>query len=225
MRVGILGTGSVGRTLAEGFADGGHEVVIGTRDVDAVMRRTEPDQMGNPPFSVWHETHRAIDVVAFAQAGAHGELLVNATSGAASIDALRAAGAGDVDARIVVDPSNALDFSGGFPSLFVAVSDSLGERIQREFPATRVVKAWNTVTARLMTNPSLVADGDHSIPICGDDDDAKREVTGLLRDFGWRDVVDLGPITASRAMEAYLLMWLRLYESAGTPMVNIRVVR
>jgi predicted dinucleotide-binding enzyme len=136
MRIGILGTGSVGRALAEGFADGGHEVTIGTRDVDALMARSR---------------ERA-------------ELLVNATLGTASIDALGAAGAGRVDGRIVIDPSNPLDFSGEFPpSLFVGITDSLAERILRAFPGARVVKAWNTVTAPLMTNPTALTGATSSI--------------------------------------------------------------
>ena len=225
MKVGILGTGGVGRALAEGFAAAEHDVMIGTRDVAVLLARTEPDQMGRPPFSAWSSEHTGVRVASFAEAGAHGDLLVNATLGAGSIDALRAAGAGDVDARIVIDASNALEFSGGSAGLFVGLDDSLAERIQREFPAARVVKAWNTMTAALMTNPDLVAGGDHSIPICGDDEDARREVARLLEDFGWRDVVDLGDLTAARAMEAYLLLWLRLYTAFDTPMVNIKVMR
>ena len=225
MKVGILGTGGAGRALTEGFAAAGHDVVIGTRDVAALLARTEPDQMGRPPFSAWSSEHTEVRVASFAEAGAHGDLLVNATLGTGSIDALRAAAAGDVDARIVIDASNPLEFSGGSAGLFVGLDDSLAERIQREFPATRVVKAWNTMTAALMTNPDLVAGGDHSIPICGDDEDARREVARLLEDFGWRGVVDLGDLTAARAMETYLLLWLRLCTAFDTPMVNIKVMR
>ena len=225
MKVGILGTGSVGRALAEGFASAGHDVTIGTRDVDALMARTEPDAMGSPPFASWRREHQGVAVAPFAEAGASAELLVNGTAGSGSIDALAAAGAGDVVRRIVLDASNPLDFSGGGPSLFVSVTDSLGERIQRAFPSARVVKVWNTMTARLMTNPGLIADGDHSIPICGDDEDARRETAELLRSFGWRDVVDLGDLTGARAMEAYLLMWLRLYGATGTALVSVKVVR
>jgi len=225
MKVGILGTGGVGRALAEGFAATGHDVVIGTRDVAGLLARIEPDQMGRPPFSAWSSEHPEMRVASFGEAGAHGDLLVNATLGSGSIDALRAAGAGDIDARIVIDASNALDFSGGSASLFVGLNDSLAERIQRAFPAARVVKAWNTMTAALMTNPDLIAGGDHSIPICGDDEDARREVARLLEEFGWRDVVDLGDLTAARAMEAYVLLWLRLYSTFDTPMVNVKVMR
>jgi predicted dinucleotide-binding enzyme len=226
MKVGILGTGNVGRTLAEGFAREGHDVVVGTRDVDALMSRTEPDPMGNPPFSAWRSEHEDVAVGTFAEAGAHGEVLVNATLGSASIDVLREAGLADAPDRIVIDASNALDHSGGFPpSLFVVNTDSLAERIQREFPDARVVKAWNTMTASLMTNPGLLAGGDHSIPICGNDDDARRQVADLLRSFGWHDVVDLGDLTAARGMEAYLLFWLGLYGATGSPLVNTKIVR
>ena len=226
MKVGILGTGTVGRALAEGFTRLGHDVMIGTRDVDALMARTEPDQARTPPFSQWHPEHQDVAVGTQQEAGKHGEILVNSTAGAASTEALRAAGAADMDGRIVIDTSNALDFSKGFPpSLFVGNTDSLAETIQREFPSIRLVKAWNTMTAALMTNPGMVAGGDHSIPICGDDALAKSDVTEILESFGWKDVLDLGDLTAARAMEGYLPFWLRLMGSLETPMFNTKVAR
>jgi 8-hydroxy-5-deazaflavin:NADPH oxidoreductase len=226
MQIGMLGTGVVGRTLAEGFAFTGHDVMIGTRDVEALMARSEPDDRGTPSFTTWHEDHEAIQVGTFARTGEHAQLLVNATAGNGSVDALSAAGAGDVDGRIVIDASNPLDFSAGFPpSLFVGNTDSLAEQIQRAFPATRVVKAFNTMTAALMTAPTALADGDHTIPICGNDDDAKHDVTVLLRAFGWNDVFDIGDLTGARAMEAYVTLWVRMYSALGTPMVNTKIVR
>jgi predicted dinucleotide-binding enzyme len=226
MKVGILGTGSVGRALAEGFARIGDEPMIGTRDVDALMARTEPDRPGAMPFRTWHDEHPDIAVRAFADSGRHGEMLVNSTAGNSSVAALRAAGAAEMDGTVVIDASNPLDFSGGFPpSLFVSNTDSLAETIQREFPGIRVVKAWNTVTAALMTNPKLVADGDHSLPICGHDGVAKASVKELLERFGWTDVIDLGDLTAARAMESYLPIWLRLMQTLETPLFNTKVVR
>jgi predicted dinucleotide-binding enzyme len=226
MKVGILGTGSAGRALAEGFSSKGHEVMIGTRDVADLMARTEAERPGVPAFPEWHKEHEEIAVGFFAEAATHGEMLVNATAGQSSVEALRAAGADDMEGRIVIDTSNPLDFSGGFPpSLFVGNTDSLAETIQRAFPGIRVVKAWNTMTARLMTDPDLVADGDHSIPICGHDALAKASVTELLRRFGWSDVIDLGDLTAARAMEAYLPLWLRLMGALDTPMFNVKVIR
>jgi predicted dinucleotide-binding enzyme len=226
MQIGVLGTGVVGRTLAEGLARIGNEVTIGTRDVDALLARDEPDQMGTPPFSAWHAEHQGIGLGTFAETGAAAELLVNATHGSASVEALTAAGADAVEGRIVIDVSNPLDFSHGFPpSLWVTNTDSLGEQIQRAFPAARVVKAWNMMTAALMTNPTALAGGDHTFVLCGDDADAKERVSEFLRALGWADIVDLGDITNARAMEAYLIMWTRMFGALDRPMYNIKVVR
>lgn len=227
MRIGVFGTGGVGRALSAGFARAGHDVMIGTRDVEALMERTEGDQMGNPPFSVWHADHADVRVAPFAAAAAHGELLANATLGEGSIDALTAAGAENLDGKILIDTSNPLDRSSGFPpSLFVGNTDSLGEQIQRAFPSARVVKVFNSINANLMTDPGALGGGDHTLPLCGDDETAKAEVTGYLKDwFGWKDVVDLGDLTNARAMEAYLALWIRLFMAFGTPMINIKVVR
>jgi predicted dinucleotide-binding enzyme len=226
VRVGILGSGVVGRTVAEGFAGAGHEAMIGTRDVEALLSRTEPDAMGGPPFAAWASEHTDVAVGTFEEAGTHGEIWVNSTLGAGSIDALRAAGAEEAQGRTVIDTSNPLDFSRGFPpSLFVGNTDSLAEQIQRAFPAVRIVKAWNTMTAALMTNPTVLAGGDHTIPICGNDAAAKREVTTLLEAFGWKDVLDLGELSNARAMEAYVTMWLAMFTALGTPLVNIKAVR
>ncbi|MEP6477320.1 MAG: NAD(P)-binding domain-containing protein [Actinomycetota bacterium] len=226
MRVGILGTGGVGRALAAGFEGAGHDVMIGTRDVEALLSTSEADAMGTPPFATWRQEHPDVAVGTFAEAGAHGELWVNATLGSASIDALRAAGAESAEGRTVIDTSNPLDFSRGFPpSLFVGNTDSLAEQIQRAFPGVHVVKAWNTMTAALMTEPALLADGDHTIPICGDDGGAKDEVAALLTSFGWRDVLDLGALSNARAMESYVTLWLAMFTALGTPMVNVKAVR
>ncbi|MEP7060145.1 MAG: NAD(P)-binding domain-containing protein [Actinomycetota bacterium] len=228
MEIAILGTGTVGRTLAPAFAAAGHAVMIGTRDVGALLARTEPDAMGTPPFPAWHAEHPDIAVGRFAEAGARGELWVNATIGSGSLEALTAAGAdgAGADGRIVMDTSNALDFSKGFPpSLFVCNTDSLAEQLQRALPRIRLVKVWNTMTAGLMADPGGLAGGEHTIPICGNDADAKATVTQILVAFGWRDVLDLGDLTNARGMEAYLLMWLSMYTAAGTPVVNTKVVR
>ncbi len=226
MKIGILGTGIVGRTLADGFARQGHDVAIGTRDVKALMARTDPDAMGNPPFAEWHREHVAIGVATFADAAAHGELLVNAAHGSNSIEALTAAGTANIDGKILIDPSNALDFSQGYPPfLFVSNTDSLAEQIQRAFPNVRVVKALNTMSAALMVDPGQLADGDHTTFVCGNDGGAKAEVTTLLKEaFGWQDVMDLGDLTNARATEAYLLMWTRLQPVVGTHLFNVKVV-
>jgi predicted dinucleotide-binding enzyme len=227
MRIGVLGTGMVGQVLAAKLAEAGHEVVVGTRDPAATLARQEPDGYGNPPFSAWHDQHPDVKVGSFADAAAHGELVVNATAGAASLDALRLAGEANLHGKVLVDLANALDFSKGMPpSLLVANTDSLAERIQRAFPDVRVVKSLNTMNALLMADPGQLADGDHTVFVCGDDDEAKAQVTQLLTEsFGWRDVLDLGDLSAARATEMVLPIWLRLMGTLRTPAFNFKVVR
>jgi predicted dinucleotide-binding enzyme len=227
MRIGILGTGSVGQALAAKLAEAGHEVVVGTRDPAATLARDEPDGYGNPPFGTWHEQHPEVELGTFADAAGHGELLVNATAGAASLDALGLAGEANLDGKVLIDIANALDFSRGMPpSLLVANTDSLAERIQRAFPGARVVKALNTMNALLMVDPGQLADGDHTVFVCGDDPEARAAVTQLLTEaFGWRDVIDLGDLTAARATEMVLPIWLRLMGTLRTPGFNFKVVR
>jgi predicted dinucleotide-binding enzyme len=227
MKIGVLGTGSAGRAIAGALADLGHEVSIGTRDVDASMARTEPDAMGRPPFAEWHAGHETVQVRTFEAASRAGELLFNCTAGAASLHALEAAGAANLAAKILVDVANPLDFSRGMPpGLDPAITDSLAEQIQRAFPDTKVVKALNTVTAALMVNARTLADGDHTMLICGDDAEAKAAVTRMLHDwFGWSDVFDVGDVTAARGLEAYLMLWIGLWHAAGTPIMNVKFVR
>lgn len=161
-----------------------------------------------------------------AEAGAHGELVVNATNGMASLEVLRATGAQHLAGKVLVDVANPLDFSAGMPpTLFVKDTDSLGEQIQRAFPDVRVVKTLNTMNALLMAHPQSLAGGDHSVFVCGDDAAAKATVTDLLRSMGHTDVIDLGDITAARGTEMVLPVWLRLLGALGTPMFNLKVVR
>jgi len=227
MRIGVLGTGMVGQVLAAKLAGTGHEVTVGTRDPAATLARQEPDGYGNPPFSAWHAQHPDVKVGSFADAASHGELVVNATAGAASLDALRLAGEANLHGKVLVDLANALDFSKGMPpSLLVANTDSLGERLQRAFPDVKVVKSLNTMNALLMADPGQLADGDHTVFVCGDDDEAKAQVTQLLTEaFGWRDVIDLGDLSAARATEMVLPIWLRLMGTLRTPAFNFKVVR
>src|SRR5262245_12885047 len=202
MRVAVLGTGGVGQTLAAKMASLGHEVMVGTRDVAALLARTEAG-WGAEPFAQWQEAHPDVSVGTFAEAAAHGEIVFNATSGAASLDALEAAGAENLDGKILVDVANPLDFSAVMPpTLLVSNTDSLGEQIQRAFPGARVVKSLNTVNAGVMVDPGQVAGGDHHMFVCGNDQEANAEVTRILKDwFGWKHVIDLGDIAAARGME------------------------
>lgn len=224
MHVGVLGTGIVGCTIASKLVELGHDVTIGTRDVDALLARTEPDARGREPFAGWHGRNPKVKLDTFAVAAAQADVVVNATNGAASLAALAAAGESNLDGKVLIDISNPLDFSGGMPpSLFVSNTDSLAEQIQRAFPATRVVKALNTVTASVMVEPSIVGD-DHTMFVSGNDERAKAEVGELLRSFGWNDVIDLGDITTARGTEMYLALWVRLLGKLGTATFNIKVL-
>jgi predicted dinucleotide-binding enzyme len=226
MRIAILGTGMVGRALAEGLAAAGHDVVIGTRDPDETMGRTEPDRMGNPPFPQWHAGHADIELAAQTDVGSDAEVVVNATSGAATLEALEAVGEEALGGKPLVDVANPLEFSTGRLALFTPSTDSLAERIQRTFPDARVVKALNTMNASVMISPSDLP-GDHLVPIAGDDEEAKATVRSLLADLGWREeqVLDLGALTAARGMEAWLLLWIDLLQTLGTPQFNLSLSR
>lgn len=214
MHIGVLGTGTVGQTLAQALVDHGHEVRMGARAA------------GNEKAVAWADRSGPLaSEGSFADAAAFGELAFNATAGAASLEALEAAGAEQLAGKVLVDVANPLDFSHGMPpTLTVCNDDSLGERIQRAFPDVRVVKALNSVTAAVMVQPGLVP-GQHAIFVCGDDHAAKAQARVLLEEFGWdaRSILDLGDITAARGMEMYLPLWLRLYAATGTALLNVDV--
>ena len=198
----MLGTGMVGRTLAGKLRELGHDVRVGSRSAGE-------------------------DAVPFAEAAAHGEVVLNCTAGMASLEALESAGAEHLEGKLLIDVANALDFSAGRPpTLGFANTDSLGERIQAAFPGARVVKALNTINAAVMVDPGSVP-GEHVIFVCGDDEAAKRQTTALLGELGWpaERVLDLGDITAARATEMYLALWLRLMGALGGASFNIAIER
>lgn len=225
MNIAVLGTGIVGRTIATRLAELGHTVTIGTRDPKATLARTAPDAMGTPPFAAWSAENPRVAVAGFADAAAGAELIVNATNGGASLDVLAAAGAGYLDGKVILDIANPLDFSQGMPpTLFVKDTDSLGEQIQRAYPGSRVVKSLNTLNADLMARPTLLADPG-TVFVSGNDEEAKNTVTGLLKDFGHEDVIDLGDISTARGTEMLLAIWLRLWGALGTPAFNFKIVR
>ena len=202
MKIGVLGTGMVGKTIATKLRELGHEVEVGSRSAGD-------------------------DAVTFADAAAHGELVFNCTAGTASLEALDAAGAENLAGKVLVDVANPLDFSKGMPpTLSVCNDDSLGEQIQRAFPETKVVKALNTVNASVMVDPGSVP-GEHDLFMCGDDDEAKAQVSSaILQSFGWPagQIHDLGDISGARTMEMYLPLWVRLMGVVGSPTFNIKVV-
>ena len=226
MKIAVIGSGMVGRAQAGRTAQLGHEIAIGTRDPQATLARTDGDAMGNPPFNVWSTEHPEVALRTFADAASDAELVINATSGAGALEALRLAGPEHLAGKVLVDISNPLDFSAGFPpTLFVKDDDSLGEQIQRAFPDAKVVKTLNTLGAELMVDPVSLAGGDHTIFLSGDDADAKVTVTELLQSFGWRDIIDLGELGTARGTEMLLPIWLRLMSALGTRNFNFKIVR
>lgn len=215
MRVGLLGTGVVGETLATALVGLGHDVCMGSRSTP---------HAGSQAWAA--ATEGGASTGTFAGASEFGELIVNCTAGVHSLTALQAVGAASLAGKVLIDVANPLDFDGGFPPrLSVAGEDSLGEQIQRAFPKALVVKALNTVTASVMVNPSALAE-QSDLFIAGDAADAKAFVTDLLVDLGWsrERVRDLGGIEAARATETYLMFWIRLMGAMGSAQFNIRVV-
>ncbi|MFC6284997.1 NADPH-dependent F420 reductase [Nocardioides sp. GCM10027113] len=215
--VAVLGTGTVGRTVAAGLARLGHRVTVGTRDPDGTAAREE--------YAAWAADHADVRLATFADAAAGAGLVVNASSGQVTLDVLEQAGHDNLAGKVVVDISNPLDFSRGFPpTLFVKDDDSLGEQVQRAVPGARVVKTLNTLTAALMTDPASLGEPT-TVFVSGDDADAKAFVTGLLHDLGHADVIDLGGIETARGPEMWLPLWLRTMGALGTAGFNLRIVR
>jgi hypothetical protein len=226
VRFGILGTGVVGKTIAVRLDGLGHDVIVGTRNPEETLSRTDPDQYGNPPFGAWQEEHPEVRLGTFAEAAAHSEMVVNATAGAVSLEALEQAGKDNLNGKILIDIANPLDFSKGMPpTLLVSNTDSLGEQIQRRFPEAKVVKTLHTMNAYLMVDPAQLAATDHTVFVSGDDAEAKARVSELLRSFGWSDIMDLGDITTARGTEMVLPIWVRLFGVLQKPIYNFKIVR
>ncbi|MQY15592.1 hypothetical protein SRB5_57760 [Streptomyces sp. RB5] len=213
MKTAVLGTGEVGRRLATKLVSLGHEVTMGSRTPD------------NATAAQWAAENAAAHGT-FADAAAAAELVINATSGLVSLSVLEAAGAANLRGKVLIDVSNALDFSGGFPPKVVTPDGgSLAEQLQKAFPDTRVVKTLNTMNNTLMVDPTRVP-GHHTVFVCGNDEAAKTETTALLRSFGWlpAQITDLGDLSGARATELLMPLWLRLYGTLGPTDFNLAVV-
>ena len=226
MKVGVLGTGVVGKTIGTALVRRGHDVMLGTRDARRKMEEKAADDE-SMSFHDWLAKNKKVRLGTFAEAAAHGELLMNATAGHASLEVLATARPADLKEKILIDIANALGpWAEGQMELFVANTDSLAEMIQRAHPGLRVVKALNTVTAHIMVNPAGLAGGDHDVFVAGNDPDARDRVTRFLRDeFGWKTVIDLGDLTAARALEMMIMVWLKLWAAFGTADFNYRIAR
>ena len=226
MQIGILGTGIVGQTLGAKFVQLGHSVMLGTRDP---AKLDEPKGRGPSARTLrdWlTETGTEASVGTFEDVADYGELIINALSGAASQEVLGAVEEEYLSGKILIDISNPIDISRGFPlTLFVKDTDSLGEILQRAFPNVQVVKTLNTMTAALMVNPNLVGNGDHTVFLSGNDANAKTQVTELLRELGWRDILDLGDISTARGTEMMLAIGHAVMSALSPAEVAFKIVR
>lgn len=214
--IGVLGTGIVGQTLGSALARLGHPVMLGARDA------------ANEKAAAWAaDVGELASHGTFRDAAGFGDIVINATSGDGTLAAVESIGTERLAGKVVIDVSNPLDFSNGFPpSLSVPSTDSLAEQIQRAHPMARVVKTLNTMTCAVMVEPARVS-GEHHVFICGDDAEAKLTVLELLGALGWpaTRVVDLGGIVAARATEAYVLFWVHVRIALGSNDFNIQVHR
>ena len=212
MRIAILGTGLVGKTIGSKLVSIGHEVRMGSRSSDKA--------------AAWaKEAGRGASHGTFADAAAFGEAAFLCTAGVGSLAALEAAGAQNLAGKILLDVSNPLDFSKGMPpTLTISNTDSLGEAIQRQLPDVRVVKTLNTMNCRIMVDAARVP-GEHDVFVAGNDPEARAQVARWLKEwFGWKAPIDLGDITASRGLEMWLPLWLRIMGSVKTPDFNVKIV-
>lgn len=220
MHIAVLGTGAVGRTLADRFLALGHSITMGSRSADS-------DGAVDWLAAVQPDNQDRASVANFAAAAAAGTIVINATAGMVSLAILTDVGPSALAGKVLLDVANPLDFSQGFPPrLSVCNDDSLAEAIQREFPGVKVVKSLNTMNCEVMANPGKVP-GHHVVFVAGNDADAKAVITGLLSEMGWghTQILDLGDLSAARGTEMFLPLWLRIMGTVGNADFNIDVVR
>ena len=214
MRIAVLGSGTVGRTLSTRLAELGHTVTLGTRDPEATRTRPEVEEVPGVTLATFSDAVAEVDVV------------VVALGGAVALAVLESIGPERLAGTVLVDVTNPLDFSAGFPpTLSVKDTDSLAEQVQRLLPDTKVVKTLNTMNAAVMAHPERVGGGDHTVFVSGDNPTAKAVVQGLLIEMGHTDVLDLGGIETARGAEMFLPLWLRLMGALGTADFGVKVVR
>jgi hypothetical protein len=215
MKIAVLGTGTVGETIASKLIELGHEVKLGSRSANNEKAVAWTNKNGSKASNG-----------TFADAASFGEIIFNCTKGTASLQALKQAGADNMKGKVLVDVANPLDDSKGMPpSLFVSNTDSLAEQIQNAFPEAKVVKSLNTMWCGLMVNPGMLSDSTN-VFVSGNDSGAKAKVKEILKSFGWKDedIIDLGDITTARGTESILPIWLRIYMATKNGAFNFKIV-
>lgn len=226
MKISILGTGNVAQTFATKFTELGHDVVLGTRNVEDTLNRAN----GTTTFKEWHVANNTVQLATFEEAVKQGEMVLNALQGGVVTAVIKSIDSQFFNDKIVIDISNPLDFSQGFPpSLLVDLQNknSLGEEVQKLLPNAKVVKTLNTMYCGVMVNPNMLADKNHVNFISGNDAEAKKTVTNLLLTFGWdaANILDLGDITNARGTEGYLLLWIRIYSATSNGAFNVTLAK
>jgi 8-hydroxy-5-deazaflavin:NADPH oxidoreductase len=219
MNIAILGTGMVGQTIGAALIQKGHNVMLGSRTAT------------NEKAVAWTKANGSnTSNGTFDDAAAFGEVIFLCLSGNGTVDALQSAGTDNFSNKVVIDLTNPLDFSNGMPpSLLPQYSNtwSLGEEVQKQLPTAQVVKALNTITAKLMVDANKVNDGNHNLFICGNDIEAKNKVKHLLAEnFNWKPehILDLGDIKYARMTEAIVPFWVAVMQAEKTPMFNYMIV-
>jgi 8-hydroxy-5-deazaflavin:NADPH oxidoreductase len=195
MKVAILGTGIVGIALAKGFAEQGDQVVFGTRDPNGERAKKAVADVAGTTAALYADAARGSDIA----------VLVTPWSG--TQNAIELAGASNLANKLVIDVTNPLDFSTGKPKLALGFPNSAGAHIQTWLPQSKVVKAFNIITASHMVAPQF-ADGQADMFIAGNDAQAKAQTTNILKRFGWRGAIDMGAIEQSYLLEALAMTWI-----------------
>ena len=226
MKINLLGTGIVAQTIASRLHDIGHEIYLGTRNPEETISRELKIDPGTI-IGDWIKSNEGLWIKSYNELPADADLVINATNGQGTLEALEAVGSQILSGKTLLDISNPLDFSNGMPpTLSVCNDNSLAEEIQSRFPDANVVKSLNTMNCQLMMDPSLLK-SDHVVFVSGNDDSAKQLVSSLLQEVGWRpeNILDLGDITSARGTEMILPVWLRIWGALGTAEFNFNIVK
>jgi 8-hydroxy-5-deazaflavin:NADPH oxidoreductase len=203
MQIGILGSGDVGQALGKGFAARDYQVRIGSRTPDSEK------------LAKWLEENPNCSTGIFEETASFGEIVIMAVAGSAVEEVINLANPENLTGKIVIDVTNPLDFSSNPPGVTIWGGESLAEKLQNAISDAKVVKCWNTVPNSLMVDPQ-VAGSKPSMLICGNDADAKATVKGILQDFGWDDIIDVGDIVGARYLETQVALWVRISIARGT---------
>lgn len=205
MKIAVLGTGMVGQGHTKKLAEMGHDVIVGTR-------RPQDKKI------------EGVNLVSFAEAAKHGELIIEALNGKAVLRVLKPLKK-RLEGKVLIDISNALDFSSGDVQIFTANKKSIGEQLQAALPKTKVVKAFNTANIDVQINPQSLAGGDHHLFVCGNDQAAKKQVIKLARSYGWKDIIDLGDIKAAHGLEMLMPFWLSVRSTLDSSDFNYKIAQ